>query len=176
MAQPYIGQIIAVGFNFAPLNWAFCNGQLLPISQFDALYNLLGTTYGGDGQTTFGVPDLRGRAPIHQGQGTGLSNYVLGQKAGVESVTLTGAQNASHNHTVGANSAVGNASNPSGTAVLAQAAGSADTIYSSAGPSATTLVSASVSNTGGSQPHENRQPLLAINYCIALYGLYPPQS
>ena len=177
MSQPYIGQIIAVGFNFAPQNWALCNGQTLPISQFDVLYNLIGTTYGGDGVTNFAVPDLRGRAPIHQGQGQGLSNYVLGQKAGVEMVTLTGAQNASHNHGLGANSGNANASDPSGTEVLAQTAGvSSGAIYSTAAPSATTLVSTSVSLTGGSQPHENRQPLLAINYCIALYGLYPPHG
>ena len=177
MSQPYIGQIITVGFNFAPINWALCNGQTLPISQFDTLYNLIGTTYGGDGVTNFALPDLRGRAPIHQGQGQGLSNYVLGQKAGVENVTLTGPQNASHNHGLAANAAVGGASNPTGSAVLAQAAASGDTIYSSAAPSAATLVSASISNTtGGGQPHENRQPLLVVNYCIALYGLYPPHS
>ena len=177
MAQPYIGQIIAVGFNFAPQGWLLCNGATVPIQEYDVLFNLIGTTYGGNGQTNFGLPDLRGRAALGMGQGPGLSNYFLGQLAGTENVTLTAAQNAGHNHLLGANSGAGNASDPGSTAVLAQVAGNTlATIYSSVAPTPSTLVSASISMAGGSQPHENRQPLLAINYIIAWAGLYPPQS
>ena len=178
MSQPYIGQIIAVGFNFAPVGWLLCDGSLQSIAQYEVLYNLIGTTYGGNGQTNFGLPDLRGRTALGMGQGPGLSAYVLGQKAGSESVTLTAAQNAFHNHSVAGHSAVGNAPNPGGSVVLAQVAGnpSTSTVYSTAAPSATTLVSASISLAGSSQPHENRQPLQAINYIIAWAGLYPPQS
>ena len=176
MSQPYIGQIIAVGFNFAPYGWFLCDGSLQPIAQYEVLYTLIGTTYGGNGQSNFGLPDLRGRGALGAGQGPGLSTYVLGQSAGSENVTLTGAQNAYHNHLVNVTTAGGTGPDPVGNAVLAQAGGSSSLIYSTAAPTPSTLVNASITMTGGSQPHENRQPLQAINYIIAWAGLYPPHS
>jgi microcystin-dependent protein len=174
MAQPFVGQVIAVGFNFAPPGWLLCNGSVVPIAEFEPLYNLIGTTYGGNGQTTFALPDLRGRAPLGMGQGPGLSNYVLGQQGGVESVALASNQFASHTHALQA-AATATTSTPGSTVVLGTP-DAATTLYA---PSrgTTTLAPGAVSMGGGSgQPHENRQPSATINYIIAWAGIYPTQS
>jgi microcystin-dependent protein len=172
---PYVGQIVAVAFNFAPENWALCNGQLIPITEYSTLYNLIGTTYGGDGQTTFGLPDLRGRAPVHMGQGTGLSSYVIGQFGGQEAVTLTAAQNASHTHAVNASSQAGTTSTPSNAVSLATASAAPLPVYAPPGTTVVSMAPAAIGSSGSGQPHDNRQPYLAINYIIALYGEYPSQ-
>lgn len=171
MSQPFIGSIKMFGGNFPPLGYAFCNGQLIPISENDALFALLGTTYGGDGQTTFALPDLRGRVPIHQGTPPGGPTFVIGQTVGTETVTLTANQLPAHTHSLGANSGPGNVSGPAG-AVWAQSAGTQN--Y---GPNVDTPMSANaVGIAGGSQPHENMQPYLAINFIISLYGVFPSQN
>lgn len=174
MSQPYIGEVRLFGGNFAPVGWNFCDGSLLSIAQWSALFNLIGTTYGGDGLNTFGVPDLRGRAVIHQGTGAGLSPYVIGQPVGVENVTVTTQQMALHPHTFSGNNSGGTSPNPATTAVLAAAPTGYD-IYDGTG-TPTALIARSVSNTGGSAPHNNRQPCLAITYIIALEGIYPSQG
>ncbi len=175
MQDPWLGEIALVAFNFAPQGWAFCNGQLLSISQNTALFSLLGTTYGGDGVTNFALPNLQSRVPLHFGQGTGLSPYTLGQTAGVESVTLQTPQIPAHAHsyTPQATTAAGAAISPAG-AVWA-ASGTGDTIYQKAA-SNTTMAAQTIGNTGGGQAHENRQPLLALNYIIALAGIFPSRS
>jgi microcystin-dependent protein len=174
MSQPFIGQVIAVGFNFAPVGWALCQGQLLPISENDALFALLGTTFGGDGQTTFALPDLRGRAALGVGAGSGLSNYVLGQPGGVESVTLTSAQIGSHTHGLSA-AATATTATPSSSVVLGTPA-AATPIYATAGVGATLTAGAVSAAPSGGQPHENRQPNLTINYIISLAGIFPSQN
>ena len=175
MAQPFVGQVIAVGFNFAPVGWLLCNGQLLPISQYDVLFDLVGTTYGGDGVTTFAVPNLNGRAPVGMGQGSGLSNYILGQTAGTENVTLVANQVGSHGHALMTSSQAVTSSVPGPTVALGVSTFTAAGIYLQAAPN-TTLGSSSIGSTGGSLPHENRQPYLTINYIIAAYGIYPSQN
>ncbi len=167
--EPFLGEIRAFGFNFNPRGWAKCDGQLLPIAQNQALYSLLGTTYGGDGRTTFGLPDLRGRASLHQGQGTGLGNRPIGSRAGQQAVALTSSQIPSHTHTLNAL-----ADNPS-SGMPAAGILSADTLYT-AGPSDTALAAQSIGNTGGNVGHENMQPWLVINWCIALQGTFPSRS
>jgi len=179
MSQPYVGEIRLFAGNFAPVNWRFCDGSLLPISQFDVLFNLIGTTYGGDGQSTFALPDLRSRVPIHQGTGAGLPTYIIGQSGGVESVTLTTQQIPSHNHALIAAGVPGTSAVPSGTEVLANesvahVSGGANYIpYTTSG--LVTMAAQSITATGGSQPHDNIQPYLAINFIISLYGIYPSQ-
>lgn len=182
MANPFLGQIIRFGGNFAPLGWAVCNGQLLPIDQNDALFQLLGTTYGGNGQTTFGLPDLRSRVPIGQGQGTGLSSYIIGQAGGVESVTLTANQLAAHTHPVGTVTPAGGTgtSTPSGTTVLGDEAGgdaSQAFVYATNATSQQPLSASSITSSAvGGQPHSNIKPLLAVLYVIALNGIFPSQG
>jgi microcystin-dependent protein len=173
--QPYVGQVIAVGFNFAPSGWVLCNGQLLSISEYEVLYTLIGTTYGGDGQSTFAVPDLRGRSPLGQGTGTGLPPAVVGQTGGSESVALTSTQIAAHPHTLRAASATGTQSEPSGSTVLATQSNLAVNMYHAA-PGNVTLAPAAVGAAGGSQPHENRQPFNTVNYIIATVGIFPSQN
>ena len=170
MSQPYIGQIIAVGFNFVPQNYQACDGSLLSISDNDVLFTLLGTTYGGDGVNTFGVPDLRGRTPLHSGTGTGLSTYSLGQTGGSESVTLTSNQLPAHTHSLLASDSVASSS-PSG-----QFFGAPTTRNLYTGTAATSTMGDIVDPAGSSQPHENRQPFQVINYVIAIYGIYPSPS
>jgi len=174
MSQPYVGQIIAVGFNFAPVGWALCQGQLLPISENEALFTLIGTTFGGDGETTFGLPDLRGRAALGMGQGPGLGPYVLGQLGGVEQAALTGAQIGGHTHGLSA-AATATTSTPSSSVVLGTP-GAATPIYATSGIGATLTAGAVSPTTGGGQPHENRQPSQTINYIISLFGVFPTQS
>jgi microcystin-dependent protein len=175
MQDPWLGEIALVAFNFAPVGWAMCNGQLLSIAQNTALFSLLGTTYGGDGQKTFALPDLRSRVPLHFGQGTGLSSYSLGQAVGVESVTLQTQQIPAHTHayTPQASTTGGTAVSPAGALWATSATG--DTIYRT-GASNASMAAQSLGQTGGGQPHENRQPTLALNYIIALQGIFPSRS
>jgi microcystin-dependent protein len=178
MSQPYVGQIMIIGCNFAPAGWMTCAGQLLPISEYETLFQLIGTTYGGDGQSTFGLPDLRGRVPVHMGTGNGLSTYVIGQASGVESVTLNTQQIPSHNHAMLAVNSDATLNNPKG-ALLANEGGSGKAQVSLYAPwdntpaNMTTFLPGSISITGGNQPHENRQPLLVLNYIISLFGVFP---
>ena len=171
MSEPFIAEIKIFAGNFAPRNWAFCNGQLLPIAQNTALFSLVGTIYGGDGRTTFGLPNLQGRAPMHPGYGPGLSPRQLGQTGGTESVTLTAAQMPSHAHQAQGSLSTANANVPSGSTLL----GSTPTQYTYASGSADNVDMApdSLATTGGGQPHSNMQPYLAINFIIALLGVYP---
>lgn len=171
MPQPYIGEIRAVSWWFAPAGWVLCQGQLLQISDYSPLFSLIGTTYGGDGFTTFGLPDLQGRVPVHR-QSTG---YPLGLKAGAETVTLTDAQLPLHNHPFNASSANGGQKSPAGNvpAVLAVAGASA---YNQDPPTAALAASSIAKAAGGNLPHDNVQPYLAINYIISLNGIYPTQG
>jgi len=168
----FVGQIDIVGFNFAPEGWALCDGSLLPISEFDVLFNLIGTTYGGDGVSTFALPDLRGRIAIHQGQGVGMANYVIGQSGGEEQVTLTLNQLPVHTHVPMASSSPANALGPS-SAVW----GTTTTyLYSSTATTPGPMNSAAIGATGGGGPHENRPPYLVMNFIIALFGIFPSQG
>lgn len=167
MAQPYIGEIRMFAGNFAPNGWAFCSGQLMAISQNESLFTLIGTTYGGDGETTFGLPDLRGRLPIHQGSG-----FTIGQLGGSEEVTLTTPQLPAHTHPLMGSDNVGSDHAPKGN-VLAEA-GTVDAYVT--GPPFQPLSGQAVSSTGGSQPHENLQPFLCVNFIISLFGIFPPQN
>jgi microcystin-dependent protein len=160
-----------VGFNFAPVGWALCNGALLAISEFDILFNLIGTTYGGDGQNTFAVPNLSGRVPIHMGTGNGLSTRIIGELSGVETVTLTTNQMTQHSHVPQAQSANGILNNPQ-SAIWA---GSAAAIYSTDTPNVP-MRNGLVNQAGGNQPHDNMMPFLAINFIISLYGIFPSPS
>lgn len=169
--SPFVGQIDIVGFNFAPVGWAECEGQLLPISQYEALFSLIGTTYGGDGVNTFALPDLRGRMAIHQGDGPGLAPYVMGQASGEETVTLTLNQIPSHSHAVLAGGAADSLS-PSGTTW-----GSSPTnLYSSTGANPVAMSGAMIGPAGGGQPHNNIPPYLTVNFIISLFGIFPSQS
>ncbi len=172
MSEPFIAEIRIFAGNFAPRSWAFCNGQLLPISQNTALFSLIGTTYGGDGRTTTALPNLKGRAPMHPGRGPGLTSRRLGQRGGVETVNLSEAQMPNHTHSPMSQPTPGNRPGPQGT-TYARAIGAAP--Y---GP-ANNLVDLSdqaLAPTGGSQPHNNMQPFLVMNFIIALQGLYPSRS
>jgi microcystin-dependent protein len=171
MSEPFLGEIRTFGFNFAPQGWAMCNGQLLPISQNQALFSLLGTFYGGNGTTTFALPNLQSRVGIHQGQGSGLSPYQLGEVAGSESVTLTTNQMPQHGHGLIANGATASATRPDG-AVLAR---TATNTYAPA-PDGTAMNSGAIGAAGGSQPFGIRQPYLCLNFCIALQGIYPSRN
>jgi microcystin-dependent protein len=174
MSEPFLGQVIAVGFNFAPVNWALCNGSLLSISEYSALYQLLGTTSGGAGVNTFALPNLQGRVALGMGQGPGLQPYVQGQIAGVESVTLTSGQFASHTHALQAATTATSAA--PGAGVVLGTPEAATPIYAAAGTSATLAASAVSVAQGNSLPHENRQPSLTINYIISLAGIFPSQN
>jgi microcystin-dependent protein len=166
MGTPFMSEIKIISWNFPPKGWAYCNGQFLPINQNQALFSLLGTSYGGNGQTTFALPDLRGRAPIHVGQG-----FIQGQAGGQEFHTVTQNEMPQHNHLVGANSTAGGTTSPSG-ALLAKAPAN---LYGSPA-NLVAMAPSSVSNVGGSQPHENRQPFLVLNFIIALQGVFPSRN
>ncbi|MBI5913869.1 MAG: phage tail protein [Bacteroidetes bacterium] len=172
--EPLLGEIKLFAGNFAPRGWAFCDGQLLSISQNTALFSILGTTYGGDGRTTFALPDLRGRVPLHPGTGPGLSTYSQGEMGGMESVTLMVQELPPHSHSLNANAQNGNTSDPPG-ASLADTKGT-DRDYMKSGEVNTQMSAQSIGSTGGGQPHENRQPYLAINYIIALQGIFPSRN
>ncbi|MGA8765279.1 MAG: tail fiber protein [Candidatus Sulfotelmatobacter sp.] len=173
MAQPYVGEIRMFGGNFAIAGWAFCDGSLQSIAQNNALFSLLGTTYGGDGVNTFALPDLQGRIPVHQGQGAGLQSYVLGQKAGAETVTLIGAQLPSHTHGALGSATGGAVSSPAGATW-----GNNSIQNNSFGPGTSangSMNAGSIGMTGGNQPHDNLLPFQVISFIIALDGIYPSQ-
>ena len=177
MADPFIGEIRIFGGNFAPVGWALCDGSLLPITQNTALFSLLGTMYGGDGVRTFALPDLRGRVVVSFGQGPGLSPYVQGQVGGAESSTLTAAQMPAHSHSVGASNTPSTA-DPKGAVpakVVGTTPGSGTHVYG-ATPDGTTMNNAMIGTSGGGQPVSVLQPYLAINYIIALQGIYPSRG
>ncbi|MCU0496011.1 MAG: tail fiber protein [Anaerolineae bacterium] len=171
MGNPYVGEIRMFGGNFAPLGWMLCQGQLLPISEYEVLFQLIGTTYGGDGQETFALPNLSSRVPVHQGQAPGLGSYVLGETGGVETVTLTPSTLPTHNHIVMIANQAATDTTPANTLVPAA---SVANIYD-VGPD-TTLSPSTIQPAGGSQPHNNIQPILAINFIISLYGIFPSPS
>jgi microcystin-dependent protein len=170
-STPYVGQLALVPYNFAPLGWMFCDGQLLPISENETLFNLIGTTYGGDGQSTFALPDLRGRTIVHQG--TGLSTYIIGQTGGVEQVTLTQNQIPQHQHQSNC-STNAQGSNDAAGGVLAVTATGKTQYATSAGNAQ--MAPGMVSIVGGSQPHDNHQPYLALHWVISLFGIFPSQN
>jgi microcystin-dependent protein len=169
MAQPYVGEIRMFAGNFAPAGWMFCEGQLLPISEYETLFNLIGTTYGGDGQSTFALPDLRGRIPMHFGNG-----FTLAETGGVETVTLTVSQIPAHSHALLGSTAAGTTLDPTSN-VLAQAPLSTTFAYGTDAP-LTPLSPSSIGSTGGSQPHNNFQPYLCVDFIISLFGIFPSQT
>jgi microcystin-dependent protein len=169
MSEPFVGEIRMFAGNFAPRGWAFCDGQLLAVSQNDALFSLLGTIYGGDGRTTFGLPDMRGRIPVHAGHGPGLSDVRLGAKGGAEKVTLTVNQMPSHGHPLSVSGDLSNTPNPQDNTFGRVAGG--DVFATDLAP--VNLNSESVTHLGGSRSHTNLQPFLCIHFIIALFGIYP---
>ena len=174
MSSPFVAEIRIFGFNFPPTGWAFCNGQLLPISQNTALFSLLGTFYGGDGKSTFGLPNLQGSAPIHQGQGQGLSERFLGEPGGSQFVTLIDSEMPFHTHAMMASPDPADLGAPAPNRSLAR---SQPNIYKQpANPNPQPLAPQAVGVTGGSLPHNNMMPFLTLNFCIALQGIYPPRA
>jgi microcystin-dependent protein len=167
MSSPFIGEIRMFAGNFAPVGWAFCNGAIIPIDQNDALFNLIGTTYGGDGQTTFALPNLQSRVPVHVGPG-----FALGQSAGAETVTLTTSQIPAHSHTPTALSTPGNLSSPAGGV---WASTSPTTLYDNTAPTIP-MAATAIGSSGGSQPHDNMVPFLVINFILSLFGIFPSQT
>lgn len=175
MSSPFVGEIRMFGFNFAPTGWAFCNGQLLPISQNTALFSLLGTYYGGDGKSTFALPDLQGSAPLGQGQGPGLSDYVIGQQGGAANVTLIQTEMPAHNHqTQGISGSDQTAPNPQDT--WGSLAGRNPPPLYASGAANVQMGPFAIGITGSSFPHNNYQPLLVLNFCIALQGVFPARG
>jgi microcystin-dependent protein len=173
MSSPYIGEIRMFGSSFAPVGWALCQGQLMAISQNDTLFTLIGTTYGGDGQNTFGLPDLAGRAPVHQGQGPGISQqYIIGEQGGVEQVTLTTQQMPAHNHAAVVTQNLGNQGDPTNK-VFAQ---SAQIMMYDQATASKFFTPTMLQPQGGNQPHENMQPFLVVSFIISLYGIFPSQT
>lgn len=170
MADPFVAEIRIFPFNFAPKGWAFCNGQLLPLSQNTALFSLLGTTYGGNGKSNFALPDLQGSVPIHPGQGPGLSLYDLGQTGGSETVTLLESEIPAHNHTLRAVEDDGGFLTPVGMFLAA-----GNSMYVNGNPN-TTMSPQALTPAGGDQPHNNMMPYLTFNFCIALQGVFPPRG
>jgi microcystin-dependent protein len=164
MAQPYVGELRMFAGNFAPAGWMFCEGQLLPISENETLFQLIGTTYGGDGESTFALPDLRGRLPLHQG-----NNHILAETGGVEEVTLTTQQIPAHTHPLLASTSVGSAASPQGRVL---AASGSSNVYRP-GPAGAAMSNQTVAPVGGSQPHTNFQPYLCVNFIISLFGIFP---
>lgn len=171
MGQPYIGEIRMFAGNFAPVGWAFCDGQAIPISENDALFTLIGTTYGGDGQETFQLPDLRGRLPMHQGTGRFGTTYQIGEMSGTESVSLTVQQIPSHNHGFLANNVIANSSSPNNSVV-----GVSSAAFTFLAEAPSSPMKPMVSPTGNNQPHENMQPYLCVSFIISLYGIFPSQT
>jgi microcystin-dependent protein len=175
VANPYVGEIRMFGGNFAPLGWAFCDGQLLAIAENDALFNLIGTTYGGDGQTTFGLPDLRGRLPVHQGTDSTGQAWTLGQATGAEEVTLTVAEMPAHSHFAMGSSDQASTSDPAGAVLATLAAAGTQSAYGIRSPIGA-LDPSSLTSAGGSQPHPNLMPYACVSFIISLYGVYPPAN
>ena len=179
MSSPFVAEIRIFGFGFAPRGWAFCQGQLLPISQNTALFSLLGTNYGGDGKSNFALPDLQDRAAMHRGQGPGLSEYVIGEETGTNSVTLLEAEMPAHIHRL--NAATLSPPNPdqnvpTPTAVAQLGISAPGNAYSSVATPVVTLANEGIGLQGGSQPHTNHQPFLSLNFCIALQGVFPARN
>ena len=175
MSDQFLAEIRIFGFNFPPTGWAFCNGQLMPLSQNTALFSLLGTTYGGDGKSTFALPDLQGRAPMHQGQGPGLSLHDLGETGGSETVTLLESEIPSHAHALNAQGSNSNLNDPAG-AVLARPFGGGNLYKTPTGAPLAAMAGTSLAPAGGDTPHNNLQPYLTFYFCIALQGVFPPRG
>lgn len=173
MADPFVAEIRIFPFNFAPKGWAWCDGQILPLSQNTALFSLLGTTYGGDGKSNFALPNMQGNAPIHAGQGSGLSLYDLGQMGGTETVTLLQSEIPAHSHNIMASTAPADTNPPSPTVVIAQSTGT--NAYSSNASNAFMSFN-TLTPQGGGQPHNNLMPYLTFYFCIALQGVFPPRT
>jgi microcystin-dependent protein len=174
MSDPFVAEIRIFPFNFAPKGWAFCDGQLLPLSQNTALFSLLGTTYGGDGRSNFALPDLQGRAPMHPGQGPGLSLHDLGETGGSETVTLLESELPGHSHTASASTQPGEDAAPGPSEALSRSVGAS--LYLSPPSNLTQLAPAALAPVGGGAPHNNMQPYLTLSLCIALQGVYPPRT
>lgn len=178
MDTPFLGMLALFGFNFQPSGWTYCNGQLISISQNSALFALLGTTFGGDGINTFALPDLRGRIPVGMGTGPGLSNYQMGQMAGSENVTLLSTQMPQHNHIMTASGNGPTQATASGASLASEVRGGVNpmpVVYANGATTPVNMASAT-SLAGGNQPHDNLQPYLAVNYCIALEGIFPSRN
>lgn len=178
MSDPFVAEIRIFPFNFAPKGWAFCNGQLMPISQNTALFSLLGTTYGGDGRSNFALPNLQGNAPMHPGQGPGLSLHDLGETGGSDTVTLLNSEIPIHSHNVNCidgGRVAGQVGQP-GNAILVKTGGAPANAYTSSGIPNQTMSANMVAPVGGDQPHNNMMPYLTLNFCIALQGVFPPRS
>jgi microcystin-dependent protein len=175
MADPFVAEIRIVPFNFAPTGWAFCDGQLLPLSQNTALFSLLGTTYGGDGKSNFALPDLQGCAPMHPGQGPGLSPHDLGETGGTDVVTLLESEVPAHSHPMMASTQPGEDPAPNPGEALARSVG-ASLYQTVANANLSQLSPNALAVAGGGQPHNNMQPYLTLNFCIALQGVFPPRS
>jgi microcystin-dependent protein len=169
MSSPFIGEIRMFAGNFAPVGWAFCNGALIPISENDALFNLIGTTYGGDGQSTFALPNLQSRVPVHVGPG-----FALGQSGGTETVTLTTSQIPAHSHVPQASSTIPGNLNTPANGVWAPSAGG--TVYGDTPPPSVAMAPVAIGSSGGSQPHDNMIPFLVVNFILSLFGVFPSQS
>jgi microcystin-dependent protein len=173
MADPFVAEIRIFPFNFAPKGWAWCDGQILPISQNTALFSLLGTTYGGNGQSTFALPNLQGSAPMHPGQGPGLSLHDLGEVSGSETVTLLESEIPAHNHVLGAqNVPLGSSAIPTGNTLSRPASGN---LYDATSTVPVALAPEAIAPAGGDQPHNNLMPYLTFYFCIALQGVFPPR-
>jgi microcystin-dependent protein len=175
MADPFVAEIRIFPFNFAPKGWAFCDGQILPLSQNSALFSLLGTTYGGDGKSNFALPDMQGNAPMHPGQGPGLSLHDLGETSGSETVTLLESEMPSHPHSLGAqNIPLGTVTTPAGHTLDRPASGN---LYSAAANGVLVqMAPQAITTAGGDQPHNNLMPYLTLNFCISLQGVFPPRT
>ncbi|MGH3711974.1 MAG: phage tail protein [Micromonosporaceae bacterium] len=169
-SEPYLGEIMIFAGNFAPSGWALCNGQLMPIAENDALFQLIGTTYGGDGEQNFALPNLQSRLPMHQGTGPGLSNRIIGEMAGTESVTLTVNQIPAHTHLARCSNEAGNQSAPGNGVWAASATAHA---YANPGAPLSPMEGSTLAPAGGSQPHDNMMPFLVMTFCIALFGIFP---
>jgi microcystin-dependent protein len=175
MADPFVAEIRIFPFNFAPTGWAFCDGQLMPISQNTALFSLLGTTYGGDGKSNFALPNMQGNAPMHPGQGPGLSLHDLGETGGSDTVTLLESEIPTHSHALMGNTTTGTKSVPTGNS-LARTSGATPYLPSNPAPQLAAMAPQALTPSGGDQPHNNLMPYLTLNFCIALQGVFPPRS
>lgn len=173
--DPFVAEIRIFPFNFAPKGWAFCDGQILPLSQNTALFSLLGTTYGGDGKSNFALPNMQGNAPMHPGQGPGLSLHDLGETGGSETVTLLDSEMPAHSHAVQAFTGLANRLSPTGNSI-AREVGATTYVPGSPTPPLANMADVAITPAGGDQPHNNLMPYLTLNFCIALQGVYPPRT
>ena len=173
--DPFVAEIRIFPFNFAPKGWAFCDGQILPLSQNTALFSLLGTTYGGDGKSNFALPNMQGNAPMHPGQGPGLSLHDLGETSGSDTVTLLESEIPSHSHTVQSFAGTGNRLTPGGNSISRET-GATTYVPSPPAQPPVNMADQTITPAGGDQPHNNMMPYLTLNFCIALQGVYPPRT